>query len=71
MVFKSRYADETFRVGDTRIKRTFAWLPFRIGNDMVWFQVYETLQMYYLSEYRNEAKMYQVYEWVNLSHRII
>jgi len=71
MVFKSKYANESWRVGDTRIKRTFAWLPFRIGNDMVWLETYETLQMYVLNEYKNETKLYQVYEWVNISHRII
>lgn len=72
MVFKSRFAHESYRVGDTRVKRTFAWLPFRIGDDMVWLETYETKQYYDLREYVTaDKKAYRVYEWVNISHRII
>lgn len=77
MVYKSKYANETYPAGTTRIKRSFAWLPFRIASDMVWLETYETLQLYQMKQYEAisqidlQPKLYSVYEWIDLSHRII
>lgn len=73
MVYKARYANQTFHDGDTRIKRVFAWLPFRINDDFVWLETYEILQLYKTIQYpvTTNQKAYTVNEWINLSYRII
>lgn len=71
MILKARYANQTFRDGDTRIKRIFAWLPFRINDDLVWLEKYEVLQLYKTISYPANDKAYTVNEWINLSYRII
>jgi hypothetical protein len=77
MVFKAKYTSETYQTGATRIKRTFAFLPFRINGELVWLETYETYQLYRLVEHQaislddDKPKIYKIYEWVNLSHRII
>lgn len=77
MVFKAKYSSENYQVGATRIKRKFAWLPFRIDGDIVWLETYEIYQLYQSNDYQAPSpidqtpKGYRVYEWVNLSYRII
>jgi hypothetical protein len=76
MVFKARYTQEYYAPGATRIKRTFAWLPFKINGDMVWLEYYETKQLYAVNVYpalneEGKEKGYQVFNWIDLSHRII
>lgn len=72
MVYKSKFEQESYRDGDTRIQNHFAYIPKRIDNDMVWLQRYQTLQMLKIMQYvTNLEKVYIVHEWINLSHRII
>lgn len=75
MVWKAKYTAETFHPGDTRIKRTFAWLPKKVADDMVWLQYYETFQWFNVKEYivnipgQEKPQVFKVNEWVDLSHR--
>lgn len=76
MVWKAQFTQETYPAGTTRIKRTFAWLPFKINGDMVWIEFYETKQLFTVNVYQatndlGEEKGYQVFKWIDLSHRII
>lgn len=71
MVYKSKVASRTVRHGDTQILRKFAWLPFRINDDMVWLETYEVLQQWAMSTYAVGEKGYQVGQWINISYRII
>lgn len=76
MVYKAKYTNEKYAVGATRIERRFAWLPFKINGDMVWLEFYETKQLYTVNIYQapndnGDEKGYQVFNWIDLSHRII
>lgn len=75
MVFKSKYAHEIHRIGDTRVRRTFAWIPFRIKDEIIWLETYETLYYYSLTQYpvigSQPQKMIDIYEWIKIIDRII
>lgn len=75
MVYKAKYAQLTYRVGDTRTKRTFAWLPVRIKDDMIWLETFETLQYYTLKQYpvigSQPEQAYNVYEWIDIASKRI
>ena len=73
MVWKAKFGSQTFRVGDTREVRVFAWLPKTIGDSVVWLEKYQIKQIYWLAEYPDTAvnKAYQVYEWINIGIKIL
>ena len=71
MVYKAKVAQRTVRNGDTQVLRKFAWLPFRINDDMVWLETYEIYQQWALTTHVVGDKGYQIGQWVNISYRII
>jgi len=64
-------AQRTVRNGDTQVLRKFAWLPFRINDDMVWLETYEIYQQWVLTTHVVGDKGYQIGQWINISYRII
>lgn len=71
MVFKAKVVQRTVRNGDTQLKRKFAWLPFRINDDIIWLETYEIYQQYKATMYTVGEKGYVVGEWINISYRLI
>lgn len=75
MVFRAKYANELHRIGDTRVMRSFAWLPYRIKDDIIWLETYETLYYYTLTQYpviaSQPPKAIDIYEWIKITDRVI
>jgi hypothetical protein len=75
MVFKSKIANETNRIGDTKVRRTFAWFPHQIKDEIVWLETYETLLYYTLTQYpvigSVPPKVIDVYEWIKITDRVL
>lgn len=71
MVYKAKVVHRTVRNGDTQVLRRFAWLPFRINDDIAWLETYEIYQQYEIKIYQVGEKGYQVGNWINISYRLI
>jgi hypothetical protein len=73
MVFKAKYAEENFRLGDMRTERHFAWLPIRIKDDYLWLETYETLMYYEAKQFPvfGTDKAITVHEWVKIADKRI
>lgn len=72
MVYKARVVQRTVRNGDTQVLRKFAWLPFRINDDMVWLETYEIAQYYQIKIYPiDNDRGFSVGEWKNISYKRI
>ena len=73
MQWKAKYTKADYLQGATRLKRCFAWLPVYISGNMIWFETYEILQMYNITQEKaiidTKETIFALGAWKNLSKR--
>lgn len=75
MIWKAKYTEPELPVGTTRERRVFAWLPTKVGSDIVWLAYYAILQIYYVTEYPaivgDKQGVVKVASWIETSKRVL
>lgn len=73
MRWKAKYTKADYQHGTTRLKRSFAWWPLYISGNMVWFETYETLQVYKVVKetaiIEEQETLFEIGSWINLDRR--
>lgn len=73
MHWYAKHTRPKFNEGDVRLHRIFAFIPVYIEGVMVFFETYEVLQVYRITEQKikldGEEVVFSPGQWINLTKR--
>lgn len=59
------------KLGDTRVRRVFAWLPASVEGYSVWLESFEVLETYQSQVFDTNIGRFVVSNWVEVSKRLM